>query len=373
APIKVFLRVEGSTQTLFEGPVDVEPIFDPPGIEPKSGGNHPCDVKDNGENGGFGAAGAPPTAALYDAATTQHLAFDATWYESIHDFDVAQVGEDVADSGGNEAYWGYAVNYTTAEVGGCQIRLSPGSEVLWAYNFFGLSHLLDLSGPSLAQVGVPFTVHVVDGQTGQAIAGAAIGEDIGGVTATIAGSPVTDTSGNATLTLSHAGAVKLKATAPESVRSNGLSIEVATPGSVACACASGSHPSPNSTTPDVTDLATIEGVAGGHVYPHRSAPRLLAGTVTVPAGGTLREVKISLKRTFRGRCFGFSGSRESFTKIRCRRPARFFSVGSSESFSYLLPARLPPGRYVYDIEAVDDAGQATKLVNGVSQVVFTVR
>ena len=99
-------------------------MFDPPGIEPKSGGNHPCDVKDNGENGGFGAAGAPPTAALYDAATAQHLAFDATWYESIHDFDVAQVGEDVSDSGGNEEYWGYAVNYTTAEVGGCQVFAS---------------------------------------------------------------------------------------------------------------------------------------------------------------------------------------------------------------------------------------------------------
>ncbi len=370
APITVNLRVEGSTKTLYEGPVNVEPIFDPPGIEPKSGGSHPCDVKDNGENGGFGAAGAPPTAALYDAATAQQLAFDATWYEGIHDFDVAQVGEDVADSGGNEAYWGYAVNYTTAEVGGCQIRLSPGSEVLWAYNFFGLSHLLDLSGPSSVRTGVPFAVHVVDGQTGQPVAGAAIGEDIGGVTTTIPGSPVTDASGDATLTLANTGIVKLKATQLGSARSNGLSVEVANPVGVACACA---PLQPIRSIPSPTDTAKADGVASGRIYPRRSAPRLLAGVISVPEGGTLRQVKISLKRTFRGRCFGFSGSKESFTKIRCRRPARLFSVGSSESFSYLLPSRLPPGKYVYEIEAVDDAGQATKPVNGVSRVAFAVR
>jgi hypothetical protein len=372
APITVNLRVEGSTKTLFEGPVNVEPIFDPPGIEPKSGGDHPCDVKDNGENGGFGAAGAPPTAALYDAATAQDLAFDATWYESIHDFDVAQVGEDVADSGGNEAYWGYAVNYTTAEVGGCQIRLSPGSEVLWAYNFFDLTRLLDLTGPSSAQAGVPFTVHVVDGQTGQPVAGAAIGEDVSGVTTTIVGSPVTDASGNATITVNQVGTVKLKATQPESVRSNGLQIAVNPIGSVTCACAPAKIVPPP--IRNLTDTAKADGVVSGHVYSRRSAPRLLAGVIAVPAGGTLRDVKISLKRTYRGgRCFDFSGSKERFARAKCRRTAPFFSVGGSESFSYLLPSRLPPGRYVYEIEAVNDAGQVTKPVNGAGRVVFKVR
>ena len=53
--------------------------------------------------------------------------------------------------------------------------------------------------------------------------------------------------------------------------------------------------------------------------------------------------------------------------------AAFFSVGGSESFTYLLPARLRPGRYVFDIEARDSAGQPTKLVSGVSHVVFQVR
>ena len=53
--------------------------------------------------------------------------------------------------------------------------------------------------------------------------------------------------------------------------------------------------------------------------------------------------------------------------------AAFFSVGSALSFSYLLPARLGPGRYVYAIEAIDAAGGTTGLVPGVSQVVFRVR
>jgi len=370
SPITVNVRVEGSTKTLFEGPVNVEPIADPPGIETASSeGSHPCDVKDNGENGGFAAAGAPPTAALYDAAIADGLEFDASWYESLHDFDVSQVGEDIADSGGNNDYWGYAINYTTGEVGGCQIRLAPGSEVLWAYNFFGLPHLLSLSGSSNAQVGVPYTVHVVDGQTGQPIEGASIGEDVGGVTTTIPSSPQTDANGYATITPAHAGTFTLKATQPESVRSNGLAVTVS---AAPCNCAVAVQPA-KSTPPDLIDLARVEGVKDGKIYSAGAAPRLLAGTVSVPAGGTLRQVRISLKRRYRGRCFGFSGSREKFTRLKCSRSASFFSVGSSESFSYLLPAKLPAGLYTYEIEAVDASGRVTQPKNGVSRVVFRVK
>ena len=53
--------------------------------------------------------------------------------------------------------------------------------------------------------------------------------------------------------------------------------------------------------------------------------------------------------------------------------AAFFSVGGSESFSYLLPTSLPKGSYVYDIEGIDSTGQATKLVSGISHVVFQVK
>lgn len=381
APITVNLRVEGSTKTLFEGPVSSEAILAPPGIETKSSeGSHPCDVKDNGENGGFGAAAATPTTALYDAATTQGLPFDATWSTSLKDFEITQVGEDISNNGENGQYWGYAVNFTTAEVGGCQIRLAPGSEVLWAYNFFGLKHLLSLSGPSSVTVGVPFTVHVVDGQTGEPISGAAIGELMSGMTDTSSSSPTTNAAGNATVTLTQAGSVTLKATQAESVRSNGLAVNVGNevcPTSLSSSSTSGcggvapTVPAPK--PPVVSDVTTAAGVKNGHVYSRRSAPRVLGGAVEIPFGGTLRQVRISLQRRYRGRCFDFSGSRESFVRTKKCGSAAFFSVGGSESFSYLLPARLPKGSYTYDIEAIDSTGQPTKLVNGISHVVFRVK
>ena len=91
---------------------------------------------------------------------------------------------------------------------------------------------------------------------------------------------------------------------------------------------------------------------------------MLEGSVEIPFGGTLRQVRISLQRRYRGRCFDFSGSRESFVRTKKCGSAAFFSVGGSESFSYLLPARLPKGSYTYDIEAIDSTGQPTKLVSG---------
>jgi hypothetical protein len=123
----------------------------------------------------------------------------------------------------------------------------------------------------------------------------------------------------------------------------------------------------------VADVAKAAGVKNGHVYSRRLAPRVLRGVVDIPSGGTLRQVRISLQRRYRGRCFDFSGLRESFVRTKKCGSAAFFSVGGSESFSYLLPASLPKGRYVYDIEAINDAGRATKLVSGVSHVVFQVK
>jgi hypothetical protein len=367
-PITVDLRVEGSAKTLFEGPVSVEPIAPSPGIETASSeGGHPCDLKDNGQYPPGGAAAPTPTAALYDASVAGKLDFNASWSSEYNDFLVSQVGADV--EGGAPAYeaWGYAVNYTTAAVGGCQFRLAPGSEVLWAYNYFNLGHLLNLTGPTSVEVGAPFKVKVSDGQTGEPVAGASIGEDVEGVTGTISSSTATDANGEATVTLNQAGTVKLKATQAESVRSNGLSVSV------------DSVPSgpdeviPPSAPAETIDLPTIKGVANGHLYPRRRAPRVLAGVITVPAGGTLHQVQISLERRHHKHCSQFRGRSGRFVRMRCRGAAEFFSVGGAESFSYLLPWRLPRGRYVYDVRAIDDSGKVTKLVNGESHVVFRVK
>jgi hypothetical protein len=376
APITVNLRVEGSTKTLFEGPVSVE-APPAPGITTNSSeGAHLCDFKDNGAHEGFGPAGATPTAALFDAATAIGLPFDAKWSKSLNDFFITQVGGDVEGGAPEFASWGYAVNYTTAEVGGCQFLLAPGSEVLWAYNYFNLHHLLKLSAPSVANAGTPFVVHVTDGQTGEPISGAAIGQVAGGLTAGLSPAAVSDSSGNAAVTLSSAGTVTLKATGGESVRSNGLAVCVhngndgscgtTVPPAEAKIVAPIAHPFEG-------DVAKISGVKNGGVYRRRFAPRILSGAVEIRTGGTLSQVQISLERRYRGRCFEFSGSRARFVRVRKCGAQRFFSVGGAQSFSYLLPAPLPPGRYVFEMQAVEGNGKRTKLVDGTSRVAFRVR
>jgi hypothetical protein len=385
--ITVNLRVEGSSATLYEGPIttSAETIQ-----TPSSGGLHPCDFASNGpstsEFADGGSASGTPTTALHDAALASGLAFDAEWFGNESkggepgDFFVTKVGLDA--NGGPPTFpsWGFAVGYTTAPVGGCQIALAPGSEVLWAYNYFNLTHLLELSAPASASAGAPFTVHVVDGRTGEPVAGASIGEVAAGVTSTIPTSPPTDASGDATISLGSTGAFTLKATQPDSVRSNGVVVCVHAGNDGSCgttvpgprlAPAPGGGAPP--AAPAVALQAMVIGIINGHAYSRRAAPRVLRGIVKVGANGSLRQVRIRLQRRVGRRCLNFDGRREQFVSSRKCAPARFFSVGDSESFSYLLPRRLPVGRYVYDIDAVEASGKVTRLVGGVSHVHFRVK
>jgi hypothetical protein len=388
APVTVNLRVEGSASTLFEGPVATSPEM----IETaSSGGEHPCNYSSNGSSESeFANGGSPagtPTTALHDAALDSGLAFDAEWFgNAAHsgepgDFFVTRVGPDA--NGGPPTFpsWGFAVNYTTANVGGCQIALSPGTEVLWAYNYFNLAHLLALSGPASVNAGTPFTVHVADGRTGESIAGASIGTFAAGATSPLAGATTTDASGNATVRLPSPGSVELKATQPESVRSNALAVCVhagedgtcGTGGSTKSVVVIVSPGAKPNSSPATALSAHVIGIANGRVFPRGSAPRVLRGTVRVATGGTLRDVRIRLQRRVGRRCLNFSGAKERFVRSRKCAPATFFSVGDSESFSYLLPSRLPKGRYTFDVDAVEASGNTTSLVGGVSHVAFRVK
>jgi hypothetical protein len=395
SPITVNLRVEGSSKTLYEGPVTT----DGETITTTSGGAHSCDYADNGSAGGFangGNSAGTPTTALHDAAIDAGLTFDAQWFGTgagngdPGDFFVSQVGSDINQSVAPYASWGFAVNSTTAPVGGCQIALAPGNAVLWAYDYFNKAHLLQLSVPATAIAGTPVTVHVVDGQTGQAISGAAIGQVSSGVTTTLPASSTTDAGGNATVTLTQAGTHTLKATRDDSVRSNGIVVCVHSPNDGGCSTtvsnsgvpgglgvATGTTSSTSSTATgvpvgSVASVPEIAGLHNGNTFSSRHAPRILKGGVTLPAGATLRQVRIRLERQHGGRCFAFSGTRGSFERAKCG-SAKFFSVGGSSSFSYLLPARLPAGRYVFEMQALDQAGNPTKITTGVTHVVFRVK
>ena len=99
---------------------------------------------------------------------------------------------------------------------------------------------------------------------------------------------------------------------------------------------------------------------------------MLAGTVSAH-GASVTSISLRLRRTYRGRCWAYNGSSERLQRVRCNKGS-FFQISSGEdSFSYLLPSRLPAGRYVLDVEATDSSGNRTALARGSSRVVFYVK
>jgi|HubBroStandDraft_6_1064221.scaffolds.fasta_scaffold06263_6 hypothetical protein len=297
-----------------------------------------------------------------------------------------------------DAYWSFWMNDAPEEVGACGQELSQGDDVV----FFAQcdaegtdcpasktapEHFLTEAVPTTAQVGTPVAVTVgsLSTETGKAEASLP-----GGVTVSAGSSSATpDAGGVAMVTFPSVGTYTVAAAAPDSVPSDphtvcvhngddgtcGTTVPCAVASTcVACAATSscGGPLSPGTGPPPPPEVARAGGVVSGHVYFRRAAPRILGGSVEVPTGDTLHEVRIALSRSVRHRCFAFSGRRGAFVRAGCH-TTRFFDVADTTSFSYLLPARLPAGRYVYDVEAVDDSGHATELADGVSHVVFYVK
>jgi hypothetical protein len=160
APTKVKVRIEGATKTLFEGAVttDAHPVDAGDGS-----GAHTCD----GTNGGANSVPGPTaTGALDDAVKLGSLSWTGSYSNSFSDFIVSKIGPDAATA---SKFWGVAVQWTPLQVGGCQFKVSPGEEVLWAYDLFSKKHVLKLSGPRRAHHGKLFTVKVVDGQTNKPV------------------------------------------------------------------------------------------------------------------------------------------------------------------------------------------------------------
>ena len=349
APVTVNVRVEGSAATLFEGPVttDANAALQ----TPSSGGPHPCDVGENTTPPSATRA-ATPTTALADAARSAGLSWDATWSPSFTDFLVNQVGTDVAGT----AFWGVAVNDKFPDVGGCQLALNPGDDVLWVFDGFG-KPLLALTGPATATAGTPVTVTVRDGRNGTPVAGATVG------TAT------TEAAGNATITFAQPGVQRLKAQAPGAVRSNALVVNVGQAAAAPAPASPALAPDADRTAPSARLLSPRD---GRRYRRSRFVPRALRGIVT-ESGSGIRSVKLRLTRRRGGRCWYFSGRRERFVGTRCGRGS-FFRVGEAATFSYLLPGRLERGRYVLDAAAVDKAfNRDTVGQRGRNRAVFEVR
>jgi hypothetical protein len=279
-------------------------------------------------------------------------------------------------------YWSFWLDNKEATVGACAAELQAGDQVLFFPACYGAAcptpepTPLAIEAPTTANAGEQVNV-TVEQYNSKGEAAPAVGANVGGDGT----SAVTDSQGHATLKFAGDGTYTLRVTSgfeePPAIRDE-TTICVHEGNDGTCGTARPGAPNINTgpptvnVTPAVGDTAAVGGVKNGHHYSRRKGPRILQGLVQAPAGGTLREVRISLQRRKGKHCTVFSGTKETFVRAHCG-TTRFFSVGDAESFSYLLPASLPPGRYVYDIEAIDGTGKPTKLVPGVSHVVFYVK
>jgi Domain of unknown function (DUF4430) len=163
APTTINVRIEGRSETIFEGPVLTE------GHDIKASSDtqeRPCDGTNNAQHP---LPGPTPTAASVDAMSIIGETFDGQWYPGFDDYFITRWGPDEQDPA-EAAYWGLLVNDVFTNVGGCQYELHENDEVLWVYDAFEDRPTLALfpagdtdSRPPLtaiAQLGQPFEVQV---------------------------------------------------------------------------------------------------------------------------------------------------------------------------------------------------------------------
>jgi hypothetical protein len=340
-PVTVNLRIEGSTKTLFEGPVstDVRPFK----FTNESTG-HRCD--------GTAALGGPsptpvPTrgAVIAQAAETAPFQLEGTWNDQFGASFTTIAGEPVGFDPATNKFLGEYENGQFASLGACADNAQTGDDVLFAYGD-GSEALLELSGPAQADAGRTVALRVTNASTGSPVAGAAVGGAVTGADGTATVGPLAD--------VPHAD---FKATRSGAIRSNRLRVCVTDRD---CGTVDTGAPS-----------ARIRGIRDGKVFKHGKGPRVLRGTVGADPAG-LRAVRLSLQRKRHGHCTAYSVRRERFVARKCgTHPA--FTIGHDARWSYLLPARLGKGRYDLRVVAVDRAGNRDRVRRGRNRVLFTVR
>jgi hypothetical protein len=325
APATVTVRAEGATATV----VPRTSVTTTTAVVNKDGqAGHDCT--------GTSAAGALDRATAGDWA--------GSWFDGAGYFVSRIQGESDDPSG---TYWNFWLNYRPSQVGICGAELQPGDDVLLFIDCFAgcvprtplrLSRVPGTAAPgSTAAV----LVETFQGDSPVAAPGATVTV---GTRAFTAGA-----DGIATVTFDGSGPVTARATKPDHVPSATEQTCVTTGGDGACGSGVRQLSAPDTTAP----TGTIVGIRDGQRFTRRRAPRELHGTASADPSG-LWAVKIRLTRRHDGTCWYFSGSKERFLKRTCGKQYAF-KVGESTDWSYLLPARLPRGRYTLSVYAVDKA------------------
>ena len=301
--------------------------------------------------------------------------------------------------------------------GVCNTPIKDGDEVLFTASRFDRDDynpndlpLYLREVPARAEQGKPFTVRVekseptatqyppyYDGGTGELKPAEGVVVQIGSALAK------TGADGRATITVNETGQLNAQARTED----NGAGRSTLSPVCVSCdpaqPVAGEQAPATQPGAPCATTgtdgfcgsidrqapKALITGVREGEKFGRGRGPRELTGRIGVlapfapraaldtlrgdPSG--LHAVKLRLTRNDDGRCGAWSGSKERFVKRRCgARHGWWFAIGDESDWSYLLPARLPRGRYVLDVNAIDKAyNRDDKRRRGENRVVFRVR
>ncbi len=338
----VTVRVEGKTANLVPAAKVTLPAADV-----LKDGEHPC------ARTSFG--GALQSAVGNDWTASYSASLGTYFLTGIKGFSPA----------GND-YFALWVNnkYTTKSV--CDPGLQEGDSVLALVDYCDYDAAaqtcknesvlpLALSVPPKVTPGVPFTATVsryaMDGSSAP-VAGASVGAG------------TTDAAGNVTVTVVGAGPVALRAT-----KDNFAGVDATT-----CAT-TGSDGLCGTTKPDTTAPAgRITGIAEQQRFAKGKGPRTLSGKVDADPSG-IKGIELRLTRRDGKRCSWFSGAKEKLVGTRrCGADrATFFSVGDRADWSYLLPSRLPRGRYVLDVRVTDKAGNVDSTLQRTrNRIVFHV-
>jgi hypothetical protein len=341
-------------------------------------------VKNNSEGHPEGSCTGTSALGALELATAGN--WSGPWSSNFNQYEIYSImGESHVFEAGSKAnyYWSFWLNYKEASTGACEAELQQGDRVLFFPACFGEAcppspTPLGIEAPPSANAGEAVTV-VVKQYNSKGEAAPAVGANLagGGVSAS------TDLQGHATMRFSGDGTYTLHATGsgegPAAVRGE-TSICIHEGNDGTCGTTAPGSSSPIKSAPSTTNrpytgpfalVARSTTFSEGHVYPHGHAPRLLTGNVI--AHSAVTSISISLRSGFKGRCAAYDATRERFLEAPCGRD-RFFKVASSgTSFSYLLPKKLGPGRYVFDIGSTDAAGNHAALARGSTRTVFNVR
>ncbi len=258
------------------------------------------------------------------------------------------------------SYWSFWINDTYSSTSVCGQELQEGDSVLLVPDCYAATCTpvspLRLTGvPATAAPGATVAVKVQE--LHQPVFPATETTVVPATGATVHAGGATATAGAdgvAQLTLAGSGPVAVQATKAGHTRSATEATCVTTGADGACGTTATGAP-PAAAVPDTTaPVASISGLKRGTVFSRRKAPRELSGTVTADPSG-LKSVRLSIARKRGKRCWVFDGGSERFERHRCR-GSRSFRIGDRADWSYLLPRRLPRGRYAIRVVAIDKAG-----------------